>query len=602
MKIGILSLFALFMYSAVVVGQPVWNNQTTGTVQNLHAIHFGGLNDGCVVGEGGKIMTTNNAGKTWTNRTSGISTDLNGVFFIDPDNGWAVGNGGKILKSTDGGVTWTLQTTPTTQTLWDVKFANATTGWAVGLNDVILRTTDGGATWTDQTSAVLPNLMNISLLDANTAYACGYSGSSLGRVIKTTDGGANWTAYSPGTATLNGIYFINDTTGWAVGNTGTIIYTTNGGSNWTVQASTTSETLLKVWFINDTTGWVVGMNGILLYTEDAGSNWEIVDVLLNVNLRSVFFFNPYRGWLCGNGGRIKYTRTSEEICLVTVDTLTQKNKIIWERILGQQTSYYKIYKYVVGANYIAIDSIPFDNMSEYIDLNSQPEAFFNRYKISAVDSAGVESDMSPYHETMNLLVSQGTIATTVVLAWNEYKDESGRFIPSAYQIMRGTSPGNLSLFQTLPGINISYNDLGVTEDQYYMVSVVKPTPCYPSSSAGTKEVGGPYSSSFSNMEENLTGFISELFNVYGKIDIAPNPLANSTTLTIQNFQMKNACELKVMDITGKMIRSEDLSKSLQSAAPGMSVSFVIERGNLEPGVYFVEVEAEKVYRGKLVVE
>jgi photosystem II stability/assembly factor-like uncharacterized protein len=602
MKNGILLFTAFAFLFFTVKAQSEWSNQTTGTVTNLHAIHFGGLNQGCAVGEGGKILTTVNAGNNWTTQTSGITTDLNGVFFADLNTGWAVGNGGKILKTTNGGVTWVLQTTPTTQTLWDVKFADADTGWAVGLNDVILRTTNGGATWIDQTCAVLPNLMNIHMLNASSAYACGYSGSSLGRVIKTTDGGANWTAFSPGTATLNGVYFVNDTTGWAVGNTGTIIYTQNGGANWTVQSSSTSETLLKVWFINDTTGWVVGMNGTLLYTEDAGTNWEIVNVLLNVNLRSLFFFNEYRGWLCGNGGRIKYTRTSEEICLVTVDSLTQKNKIIWERIMGQQTSYYKIYKYVVGSNYLAIDSISFDSMSEYIDAGSQPEAFFNRYKISAVDSSGIESDMSPYHETMNLLVSQGALATTVILAWNEYKDESGRFIPSAYQIMRGTSPGNLSLFQTLPGINISYNDLGVTEDQYYMVSVVKPTACYPSSSAGTTEVGGPYSSSFSNMEENLVGFISELFNVYGKIEIAPNPVSSASNLTIQNFQMKNSCELKVMDITGKLVRSEDLSKSIQSSAPGLSVSFVIERGDLKPGVYFVEVEAEKVYRGKLVVQ
>lgn len=602
MKNGFVTCIALFMLTTFAVAQSTWNNQNPGTVQNLHAIHFGGLNHGCAVGEGGKVFTTANAGKNWTSQTSGISTDLNGVFFIDINTGWAVGNGGKILKTTNGGVNWSLQTTPTTQTLWDIKFANDTTGWAVGLNDVILRTTDGGTTWTDQTCYVLPNLMNICVLDENKAYACGYIGASLGRVIKTTDGGATWTALSPGTATLNGVFFINDTTGWAVGNQGTIIRTTNGGTNWTIQSSTTSETLLKVQFINDTTGWVVGMNGTLLYTEDAGTNWEIIDVLLNVNLRSIYFFNEYRGWLCGNAGRIKYTRTSEEICLVTVDTLTQKNKIIWERILGQQTSYYKIYKYVVGSNYNAIDSVLFDNMSEYIDVNSQPEAFFNRYKISAVDSAGVESDMSPYHETMNLLVSQGAITTTIVLAWNEYKDESGRFIPSAYEILRGSTPGNLSLFQTLPGINISYNDLGVTSVNYYLVSVVKPTPCYPSSSAGTKEVGGPYSSSFSNMEENLVGFIGELFNVFGKIEIAPNPVTASTSLTIQNFQMNKSCVLNVMDITGKVVRSEDMSKSLQSAAPGMSVSFVIEKGDLQPGLYFIEVSAEKVYRGRLVVE
>ncbi len=600
MKTRILLFTALTFFYFGAISQPTWVNQNPGLVSNLHSIHFGGLNNGCAVGANGKIITTADAGNTWTEQTSGILTDLNGVYFADINTGWAVGNGGKILKTTNGGTLWLPQITTTTQTLWDVKFANANTGWAVGLNDAILRTTDGGTTWTDQTCGVYPNLMSICVLDTNTAYASGYIGASQGKVIKTTDGGTTWTALSPGTATLNGIFFRNSLTGWAVGNNGTIIYTTNGGINWTVQSSTTSEVLTGVHFINDTIGWVVGMAGTLLYTEDAGTNWEIIDVVLNVNLRKIFFFNQYRGWLCANAGRIKYTRTSEEICLVTVDSVTQKNKIIWERILGQLTSYYKIYKYVVGSNYVAIDSVLFDNMSEYIDVNSNPEAYFNQYKISAVDSIGVESDMSPYHKTINLLVSQGVPITTVVLAWNEYRDESGHFIPDGYQILRGTSPFNMTSHVVLPGINISYNDLNVTEGQYYLISVLKPTPCYPSST-GTKEIGGPYSSSFSNMEENFIDFITNLFNLNGRIEISPNPMNNSATLNISNFKYnKSNTIMQIMDITGKMVREETLTPDRLSGSTYIQIE--IERGDLKSGIYFVEIISEKVYRGKLVVE
>lgn len=601
MKIRILLLIALTLVYFGAIGQPAWVNQNPGLVSNLHSIHFSGLNNGCAVGANGKIITTANAGNNWTEQASGIITDLNGVFFADVNTGWVAGNGGKILKSTNGGVTWNAQTTATTQTLWDIKFANANTGWAVGQSDVILRTTNGGITWTDQTCNVLPNLMSICVLDTNTAFACGYSGSSLGRVIKTTDGGANWTALSPGTATLNGIFFRNSLTGWAVGNNGTIIYTTNGGLNWTVQSSTTSEILTGVHFINDTIGWVVGMAGTLLYTEDAGTNWEIINVLLNVNLRKIFFFNQYRGWLCGNAGRIKYSRTSEEICLVTVDSVTQKNKIIWERIPDQLTSFYIIYRYEVGSNYIALDSVPFDNMSEYVDVTSSPETHAFRYKISAVDSIGIESDTSPYHETINLLVSQGVPFTTIILAWNEYKDESGHFIPDAYQILRGTSPFNLTSHVVLPGINISYNDLNVTEDQYYLISVLKPTPCYPSSTGTLKEVGGPYSSSYSNMEENLLEFISDLFNLNGRIEISPNPMNNTATINISNFKYnKSNTKMQILDITGKVVRNENITPDLISGSTNVQIE--IERGDLKPGIYFVELNAERVYRGKLVVE
>ena len=46
--------------------------------------------------------------------------------------GYVVGGGGNIYKSTDAGDTWVQQTSPTTNTLYDVFFLDANTGWAVG--------------------------------------------------------------------------------------------------------------------------------------------------------------------------------------------------------------------------------------------------------------------------------------------------------------------------------------------------------------------------------------------------------------------------------------------------------------------------------------
>ena len=46
----------------------------------------------------------------------------------------------------------------------------------------------------------------------------------------TTDGGINWTLRPFGTAQyLNCLFFIDELTGWAVGDNGTILHTTNGG-------------------------------------------------------------------------------------------------------------------------------------------------------------------------------------------------------------------------------------------------------------------------------------------------------------------------------------------------------------------------------------
>jgi len=605
MKTKIFFLLVFLFAATYVYSQSLWKNQNTGTTANIHSIHFADLHNGWAVGEGGKIIKTTNYGNNWVNQTSGISTDLNGVFFINSQTGWVVGNGGNILYTDDGGANWQSQISNTTNHLQDIAFANDSVGWIIGASNSILKTTDGGNTWIAQTSNVFPNLYSISVVDTNIVYASGFSGPSIGRVIKTTDGGNTWQALSTATATLNGVFFINENTGWAVGNNGTIIYTTDGGANWASQSSNISEILLDVFFINDTIGWAVGMGGKVLYTENAGTTWESMNTGVSVNLLKIFFFNEYRGWLCGNGGRIQFNRTSEEICLVTVDTLTYKNMIIWERILNQRTDYYNVYKYSVGNTYQIIGTVPFDDMSLYIDYSSTPETNSERYKISAVDSLGYESDLSPYHQTINLQVAQGVPPTTVVLSWNEYVDESGKFIPSAYTIFKGSSPTNLMEHVVLPGVNVSYNDLNITSIQYYQLAVIKPSPCYPSST--DRLVGGPYSGSYSNMEETNFGhdFIDKIV-FGGNIIIMPNPMNNYAVLNIPNINNQTALinsKLTITDITGKVVHTISENELIDLITNKSSaIEIILNRNNLNAGIYFIELLSDKVYRGKLIVE
>lgn len=58
---------------------------------------------GYVVGNGGIILKTEDAGTSWQNLNSGTSVNLTDVFFVNPDTGYVVGQGGTILKTTTGG-------------------------------------------------------------------------------------------------------------------------------------------------------------------------------------------------------------------------------------------------------------------------------------------------------------------------------------------------------------------------------------------------------------------------------------------------------------------------------------------------------------------
>ena len=54
-------------------------------------------------------------------------------------------------------------------------------------------------------------------------------------MIKTVNGGNNYSLTTGGRTNLQSNFFVNENTGFTVGNEGIILKTTNGGSNWIQQ-------------------------------------------------------------------------------------------------------------------------------------------------------------------------------------------------------------------------------------------------------------------------------------------------------------------------------------------------------------------------------
>ncbi len=78
----------------------------------------------------------------------------------------------------------------------------------------------------------------------------------------------------------------------------------------------------------------------------------------------------------------------------------------------------------------------------------------------------------------------------------------------------------------------------------------------------------------------------------GIIQNYPNPFSNNTTLEFSNPNHSNY-KLSVFNISGhKVFEKDDITTD--------KIEF--EKGNLKPGVYFVELKGEKVFRGKIIIE
>ena len=113
---------------------------------------------------------------------------------------------------------------------------------------------------------------------------------------------AQWFQQVSGTtANLNSVYFINDSTGFVVGDSGVILKTNNGGLNWLSQNIGTSIYLFSVFFTDQNTGYTAGPS--LFKTTDAGTTWSPVVTPATGHLKSIYFINPDTGVVVGQPGQ-----------------------------------------------------------------------------------------------------------------------------------------------------------------------------------------------------------------------------------------------------------------------------------------------------------
>jgi len=98
-------------------------------------------------------------------------------------------------------------------------------------------------------------------------------------LLSDTDGGDFRQAKSvPVRSTLTAVFFIDEKTGWAVGQWGVVLRTDDAGENWTLQRSDLSvdQPLFSVYFKDRDRGWAVGLWSLLIATADGGKTWTLV--------------------------------------------------------------------------------------------------------------------------------------------------------------------------------------------------------------------------------------------------------------------------------------------------------------------------------------
>ena len=273
------------------------------------------------------------------------------------------------------------------------------------------------------------------------------------------------------------------------------------------------------------------------------------------------------------------TPYQQQICMVTVDTITGKNLVVWEPT-GDGIAEYIVYREGIVANfYDIIGTMPVGNPTVFVDATANPMSEPYKYKITTKDTCGNYSsiDSCEYHKTIHLQTSLGS-PNGYQLQWTEYEG----FAYSTYNIYgREVGVGNFVLVHQSPYGNISWTDSTTASNMEYRIAVERAEPCL------NTKTSGAYNQSISNIDNYSIG-VSKVNNEQTIIYLYPNPCTGIFTVRGENIT-----KITITDINGKTILTKE---------------DIVEFNNIDisqksKGVYFVKVTTENsVAIQKLVLE
>ena len=195
------------------------------------------------------------------------------------------------------------------------------------------------------------------------------------------------------------------------------------------------------------------------------------------------------------------TPKQPEIALVTVSEQTGKNLVVWLKEDTELIDFYTIYRENDEANvYEKLSTVDYNELSVYEDLEADPNIRAWRYKISATDVCGTETDLSEHHKTMHITKNAGFDGISNNLIWDKYEGlEFSTFIVMCKYKENGKI--ETDTLTTLPSNVTSYSDMKPKAHVFsYYVGIKLPEVIDPKTQS-LKAESGPFALAISNIAE-----------------------------------------------------------------------------------------------------
>ena len=280
----------------------------------------------------------------------------------------------------------------------------------------------------------------------------------------------------------------------------------------------------------------------------------------------------------------------QTICIVTVDSVTNHNLVVWENVQTDGVDHYNIYRDHCDNDFSFVGSVNADAITVFEDITSLPFIKSYSYKISAVDACGNESDLSPVHKTIHLEINLDEINHEAQLIWDDYIG----FPNPIFKLYKKTTDLGWVLLSELPSTDFSfvdelYNDTTIS----YAIIVEKPGGEADACDAWNgidHASGGPYYQSMSNLEDEGIVNHTQIDNTTkGQFSAYPNPVRG--ILNIENTETIQS--IKIFDLTGKLISSYQNVNQKKTQ---------LNTQNFEAGIYILEIQSSEIIKERIIIE
>ncbi len=605
-----------------------WTGSTTGlissTICGIYALTFAG-SDLLAGSEGCGVYKSSNSGTSWTEaNTSLFNTTVKSIAYAG-SNLFAGIDGVGIFKSTDEGNTWSNVTSGLP--IYNVQVLKAF-GPAIyaGYDFGIYKTLNGGTSWTPADNGLAGTAVYDFENDATYLYAATGDG-----VYISNNGGSNWTSSSSGLpgftaisciaisgssiyiGTDDGIYKSTNSAGtWTqvystfvpiedIVINGTNIYaalefgsgavlSTNNGSTWTPINNGFPSINIVYCLTSVSSNVFAGTNDGVYRTSNGGTSWTGFSAgfppgtyinSLATSSSMIFAGTDYGVWK-------NALELSTQICIVTVDSLSQHNVIIWEKAPVTNIDSFRIYREDISNIYTHIASVGFNQLSQYIDTANgvNPNFVNRRYKIREKRTDGSLSPLSAFHNTILLQNNDSNFS------WNPYQIEgqSTGFPVIQNKLLRDdNSTGVWNVIQTTAGNNgaiVASNYSQFPNARYRLEGDLGGLTCTP-----TVRTSAGVNSTRSNIKNKAIG-ISEVASIDSKISLHPNPAKEIVYVSY----LVDVQKIQVVDYLGRIITELNTSSSKSGKTS-------LNTGNFQSGLYTIICKGKDFeVRKKLVVE